>query len=821
MTLAREDEEKIRKQLSELFEGMMHTLFKQEGASFNIEILADKPVQDFIEAHASVLDGSFKQVEMSDAMRRRLTRSDYIFSGMKTFHELNQAFPSLLDENGNRKTFEQFLKDVQKIDTTYNRDYLRAEYNFVQSSATMAAKWEGFMQDGDRYYLQYRTAGDDKVRPEHAALNGVTLPIDDSFWSEYYPPNGWNCFVAGTPVLTPHGWKPIEEIKKGESVIGGSGNLRIVIGTHANTVEQQLVRIITKGAVATCTENHRFLTPHGWITASNIKPGDIIIQVGKNTTLHKVINAIGNMATLCRKAFMSLIAQRKAVTPLAVDNKTNRRDEEVDHVIRGNKHILLERKSHCSQMGVHSFFGFTQWLSQCAHMFRITTPRCNAVTNGTSSYVSTMERRGDFQLFRNIVYKLAVCFSLALANVSALQRKAVVGLRKLYSGLLSTFMVSRPLRGHGFTSMTDSDTVARQNTGYRTVVHTPVLHKPAITALFHNITLFGGIGNPHAFNGFNSFLDFIRNTLFHNIYVLVEDKVTTKKVKTTVFNLSIDQDESYVVPIGITHNCRCSVVQVRKSKYPPTPHDEAMALGEEALQRDTKGMFRFNAGKEQKTVPDYNPYTIRRCNDCDIAKGKLKLAKSSLSDNELCAACQLLRKYNERAIRKLLIDIVPPDVDEYERCSDGRVLVSKWHGENERDENQRIADELSKFTGAKVYLLPRLDPRNREQAALRSTLLPDGVITDKNPDFYIGGLLFDGKSMMNITNHGELKKWKNAIENRIKSAKEQADNMIIEVPEFIPRKVIHSTIINYLNRSRKNRIIIIKWMDRFLFYDKK
>lgn len=193
MTLAKEDEEKIRKQLSELFEGMMHTLFKQEGASFNIEILADKPVQDFIEAHASVLDGSFKQVEMSDAMRRRLTRSDYVFSGMKTFHELNQAFPSLLDENGNRKTFEEFLKDVQKIDSTYNRDYLRAEYNFVQSSATMAAKWEGFMEDGDRYYLQYRTAGDDKVRPEHAALNGVTLPIDDSFWSEYYPPNGWNC----------------------------------------------------------------------------------------------------------------------------------------------------------------------------------------------------------------------------------------------------------------------------------------------------------------------------------------------------------------------------------------------------------------------------------------------------------------------------------------------------------------------------------------------------------------------------------------------------------------------------------------------------
>ena len=68
-------------------------------------------------------------------------RSNYIFSGLKTFHELNEAFPSLIDENGNRKPFEQFLKDVQNIDRTYNRNYLRAEYNFCQVSATMAAKF--------------------------------------------------------------------------------------------------------------------------------------------------------------------------------------------------------------------------------------------------------------------------------------------------------------------------------------------------------------------------------------------------------------------------------------------------------------------------------------------------------------------------------------------------------------------------------------------------------------------------------------------------------------------------------------------------------
>jgi SPP1 gp7 family putative phage head morphogenesis protein len=177
----------------EKFDRMMKVLFRQEGANLEIGILASEEAQDFIETHSSVLNGSFRQVEMSEAMRKRLERSNYVFSGLKTFHELNEAFPSLLDENGNRKTFERFLNDVRKIDETYNSNYLRAEFTFVQASAEMAAKWERFMQDGDRYYLQYRTAGDAKVRPTHAEMAGITLPASDPFWAEFYPPNGWGC----------------------------------------------------------------------------------------------------------------------------------------------------------------------------------------------------------------------------------------------------------------------------------------------------------------------------------------------------------------------------------------------------------------------------------------------------------------------------------------------------------------------------------------------------------------------------------------------------------------------------------------------------
>lgn len=162
-------------------------------AGMDPAIVADPGVMPLIEATASVLDSAIEQAPMSEAMRDSLRRSNFIFSGLKTFHELNEAFPSLVDTSGNLKPFEQFLTDVQSIDKTYNRNYLRAEYNFAVASAQSAARWEEFEAGGDRYDLQYRTAGDGRVRPEHAALDRITLPVSSPFWDSFMPPNGWNC----------------------------------------------------------------------------------------------------------------------------------------------------------------------------------------------------------------------------------------------------------------------------------------------------------------------------------------------------------------------------------------------------------------------------------------------------------------------------------------------------------------------------------------------------------------------------------------------------------------------------------------------------
>ena len=136
-----------------------------------------------------------------DEMARALDENIFLFSGFKTYHEMNDASRLLKDDDGGFKSFDRFLQDVQAIDAQYNQNYLYAEYNFATASTQMAARWADIERDGDEYDLQYRTAMDGLVRPEHAALEGITLPPSDKFWNEYYPPNGWNCRCTAVQVL--------------------------------------------------------------------------------------------------------------------------------------------------------------------------------------------------------------------------------------------------------------------------------------------------------------------------------------------------------------------------------------------------------------------------------------------------------------------------------------------------------------------------------------------------------------------------------------------------------------------------------------------
>ena len=178
-----------------------------------------------------------------------------------------------------------------------------------------------------------------------------------------------------------------------------------------------------------------------------------------------------------------------------------------------------------------------------------------------------------------------------------------------------------------------------------------------------------------------------------------------------------------------------------------------------------------------------------------------------------CHNCPYVDKAMQDALE------IPPSVETYTLEYGGKVLVSPYHGENELEENLRIAKRLADELKEKVYLLPRLDPSNPEQARLRLLLHPLGVPAGKNPDYLIGGRIYDAK-VMEMGTPIDAHTQKKRLENRIKKAKEQADNIIIEVPTHYDRQVIDYTIHNYLSRSSKERAIIILHGDDVYRYRK-
>jgi len=127
-------------------------------------------------------------------MLTNLERNVYAFSAAKNYQELKSMTLALKDDQGKIRKFSEFQKDTAKIDKQFNVNWLQTEYDTAIGSGQMAGRWVEFEKNKRIMpLLRYETAGDARVRPDHAKLNGVTRNMDDPFWDSYYPPNGWGC----------------------------------------------------------------------------------------------------------------------------------------------------------------------------------------------------------------------------------------------------------------------------------------------------------------------------------------------------------------------------------------------------------------------------------------------------------------------------------------------------------------------------------------------------------------------------------------------------------------------------------------------------
>ena len=160
------------------------------------------PESLYLEIGERLTNGLYEGLSTGDALTtienpeyiKNLRNNIYTFSGPKNWHQVNLMSEFLLDEDGNKRSFKQYKDFARETFGTFNVNYLRTEINHAKGSAQMAEKWQQFDEEAELFpYLRYVTAGDEKVRPAHQALNGVIKRVDSDFWKENSPLNGWNC----------------------------------------------------------------------------------------------------------------------------------------------------------------------------------------------------------------------------------------------------------------------------------------------------------------------------------------------------------------------------------------------------------------------------------------------------------------------------------------------------------------------------------------------------------------------------------------------------------------------------------------------------
>jgi hypothetical protein len=159
----------------------------------------DKQLQAGVEIAWNAPDPQLKKYLKANVQR---------FSGFKSHKVCQELTRKLTDKEGKIIDFKAFQAEAEAINNVYNVAYLKTEYEQAVASAQMASKWATFAPDD---LLQYRTVGDDLVRPEHREFDMVTLPASHPWWKTHYPPNDWNCRCDAVDLVdSEHEITPVE-----------------------------------------------------------------------------------------------------------------------------------------------------------------------------------------------------------------------------------------------------------------------------------------------------------------------------------------------------------------------------------------------------------------------------------------------------------------------------------------------------------------------------------------------------------------------------------------------------------------------------------
>ncbi len=172
---------------------------------------------------------------------------------------------------------------VDKIGLTRSRLLARTETAYARNQGAMREMEEQERIIDEEILVQWETAGDARVRDTHAQRRGRVFKKDEAEELLGEP----NCLIDGqVNIYTAQGWRPIRDIQVGDLVLTHKGRFRKVTKVHQTPQQRpEIVNIQWQGTyqcqALSLTENHPVLVNGSWLQAKKIKEGDSVQYLAK------------------------------------------------------------------------------------------------------------------------------------------------------------------------------------------------------------------------------------------------------------------------------------------------------------------------------------------------------------------------------------------------------------------------------------------------------------------------------------------------------------------------------------------------------------
>jgi SPP1 gp7 family putative phage head morphogenesis protein len=212
-------------------------------------------------------------------MLKHLKEDVFHFSAAKNYTQLRQLSQALLNDKGQLRTFSEFKEAAHGINQDHVDRWLKAEYEQAVASSQMAATWTKVKDDEKELpLLKFDAINDNRTSPVCKELDGVTRPVNDTFWQIYYPPNHWGCrsdvqqLAHGqiTPterIITPDNMPAIFKTNLAEKGLAFPPSHPYYIG-NPNQVKEQATELMSKPTANTFTKVKSIEEAQAWAKAN-------------------------------------------------------------------------------------------------------------------------------------------------------------------------------------------------------------------------------------------------------------------------------------------------------------------------------------------------------------------------------------------------------------------------------------------------------------------------------------------------------------------------------------------------------------------------